>query len=46
MKSSQAKLNFDPQPIFYKAAPRDQDFFLSSFHTDTITTISAFQTLR
>lgn len=27
MESSQAKLNFDPQPIFYKAAPRDYFFF-------------------
>lgn len=31
MKSSQAKLNFDPQTIFYKAAPRDYVFFLVAF---------------
>lgn len=31
MKSSQGKLNFDPQPIFYKAAPRDYVFFLAAF---------------
>lgn len=31
MKSSQATLNFDPAPIFYKAAPRDRVFFLAAF---------------
>lgn len=31
VKSSQGKLNFDPQPIFCKAAPRDYVFFLAAF---------------